>query len=239
MSAERTLAWFSVAISGILMLAFGADGWSPWELAAVISFPAAALLFWLLHNYLEPFRDWLLGVGNTVIRPARESDVDAIHTIGCQHFGSSITDKDTIRSLIKRNRKIFWVMDGKSHDGTVSTICGYGCIYPLNSDQTDLMERGHFSLTALAAENLLRSRARPKSVYIGAIAANGWRIRAGMLSHVELLATEAARRTETRVVYAKAVTNPGLRLVKRRQFEPVIPHMDGMNTFWRKRVEAA
>lgn len=236
MRVENSLAWFSVAFSVCLVLAFGADGWSRWEIGAIVLAFFVAVGFWLCHNYLDVLIDVIFGTGNSDIRPARETDIDAIHSIGVQHFGDEITDKETIRSLIRSNKRIFWVMDDRNPRGTVSTIVGYACLFPLTTVQVQSMEQGGFGLTALTADQLPPRGARPDAVYVGAIAVNSWPKRAVMLSHIERLAKKAAQRTARKLVFAKTVTRHGLILVRRRQFVPVAANLNGLHCFWKKSV---
>lgn len=127
-------------------------------------------------------------------------------------------------------------MDDRNQRGTVTTILGYACLFPLTAAHVQSMEQGGFGLTALTADQLPSRGSQPDAVYVGAIAVNSWTKRAVMLSNIERIAKKAAQRTVRKLVFAKTVTRHGLILVRRRQFVPVAANANGLHCFWKKSV---
>lgn len=221
------------AVSGIVAVpALGADGWQTWELisasafvtaGAYIGWPGVRVVLGSLFTSPMPYYE---------IRPARVADAEAIHALGVSSFGTGVTGKAQILSFIRQCRSMFFVFERRSLDRTHSEIAGYGCIIPISHLHTRQIEDRKFSIAELTPVHLPRGRANVAAIYIGAIVGRGKSERGKLLGYLEAVAGEQARKTRTKTVYAKAVTDDGLRILNKKGFLPVDPSLTGIGAFF-------
>jgi hypothetical protein len=230
-----SLGVFGTMVGLAMVPALGSGGLDAWEttsIAGVIG-SGMGITLWSARRRIS---DAIEGEGYDEIRPARPEEAEAIHSLAVESFGPAVTDKATIASFIRRNPRIFWVLTDQSEDATISMIKGYGCLIPLSHVQQRAIEGGQFNLESLTPSNIPRYRSNIAAIYIGAIVGRRRRSRAKILGFMEAQARSDALKSKTRTVYAKAVTNDGLRTVVRRKFDPVFPGFAGMHCYFKKAV---
>lgn len=191
--------------SGILLLVVGAAllilRWFSWTCLFI-----AGRIKDSLPDFLDPVY---------VSRPASSMELKLIHDMGVELFEGGVSSTNQMKKWYRVNPNIFWVVRRKG-DGKREAIRGYFCIIPLTQNAVDLLKDGQISGQTFTTEHL-STESRPKSVYVGAIAAKGFKARGAVL-HMLLAQIEMLRLKGTKNVFTKPVTKDGVRLVKKFDF---------------------
>lgn len=159
-------------------------------------------------------------------RVAKKRDIEWIHRFGEEELRVTV-DINKLRDWYAINYEIFWVIvDRRPRLDRNKRLAGYFALIPLNKLGTELVEAEKLDGSSFTREHIIhhkrgRIRARPKSIYIGGVAAKrGIRLRQFTLDSLKAhIGRENSDGVNT--FFTRPVTNDGLRLVRRHRFSPV------------------
>lgn len=187
---------------------------------------AAALLLFAKANIPDLFPDILC-------EPATESDLSAIHAIAVDYFGPEISPLDLMLSWQRKNHTVFRVLIEKRQSTftTSRKIVGYYCVLPVRKTAYDRLLSGKMTGSTIAAEDIVLPRSAPYAVYLGGMAANGFRARGGLLMAIRM-DIHASWNGRVKRFLARPVTAQGLRLVMHHGFTPVDTAVSGTSALY-------
>lgn len=169
--------------------------------------------------------DWFTAVGTNIgdqrfrWRCARAQDLARVRNFAKSFFGEGISPIVAMRRWHKRYNKIFWLLEVRSASLDAAPLRGYYCMIPVTSAAAEDLEGELLDGTTLQPEHIEPVTDRAAAVYIGAIAARGFFARGSVLNHLRGRLTELDGRGIP--IYARPVSEDGLRLLVKDQFKPV------------------
>lgn len=179
-----------------------------------------------------------------ICEPATESDLVAVHAIAADYFGPEISPLDLMLGWQRKNHTVFRVLieQRQSTPVTGSTfatsrkIVGYYCMLPVRKAAYDRLISGKMTGSSIATDDIVLPRYAPYAVYLGGMAATGFRARAGLLMAIRR-DIEASLSGRAKRFLTRPVTEQGLRFVKHHGFTPVDTSAPGISALYH-RVEA-
>jgi hypothetical protein len=170
--------------------------------------------------------------------PATEGDLSAIHTIASVYFGPEISPLDLMLSWQRKNHTVFRVLIEKRHStfATSRKIVGYYCVLPVRKTAYDRLISGKMTGSTITAEDIVLHRSAPYAVYLGGMAATGFRARGGLVMAIRM-DIDASWNGRVKRFLTRPVTTQGLRLVMHHGFTPVDTAIPGISALYH-RVEA-
>jgi len=176
---------------------------------------------------------WVFGEKKHDPRRAQRDDLEDIHAFGCIEFGE-VSPLDKMKDWYKINKDIFHVVYSvrKGRFGKYEKMVGYYSVLPLKAAAVPLLEADNFDGTKITDDLIVREKRgvrqeQPACVYVGSVAARGssyakgW-VMSGLYNRLILERERGVRR-----VYSRPVTQKGLELLLRYNFEPVNPSHRG------------
>ncbi|MHB8321394.1 MAG: hypothetical protein ACYDA7_05205 [Acidithiobacillus sp.] len=240
---HRSAVWMMSAGAGFVTISSGVSAIRPewlkqYHLTPVtagigVFLMVAAAVTWLFARADIPdlFPDILC-------EPATEGDLSAIHTMAADYFGPEISPLDLMLSWQRKNHTVFRVLIEKRHStfATSRKIVGYYCVLPVRKTAYDRLISGKMTGSTITAEDIVLHRSAPYAVYLGGMAATGFRARGGLLMAIRM-DIDASWNGRVKRFLTRPVTAQGLRLVLHHGFAPVDTAMPGISALYH-RVEA-
>ncbi|MEZ5814546.1 MAG: hypothetical protein R3E13_07520 [Alphaproteobacteria bacterium] len=152
-----------------------------------------------------------------ILRPATQSELKMIYDMGNNLFDGGISPLDQMQRWQKKNGEVFWVLR-KYGDKKFAPIYGYCCLIPLLESAVEELKSGEITGQSMRSAHISKNK-RPKSVYLGAVAAIGMRAKGAMLDKLTHEIDSRRRGGQTKCIYTRPVTDDGLRLIKKYGFE--------------------
>ncbi|WGL16969.1 hypothetical protein PVT68_01400 [Microbulbifer bruguierae] len=191
-------------------------------LGVILFATGIALIFvrWAIWSLLYSFgrlRDSLPEFLDPVYmaRPASSMELKLIFNMGEDLFEGGVSSINQMKAWYKVNPNIFWVLRRKG-EGKRDPIRGYFCIIPLKAEAVKLLKEEQITGQSLTAAHISKE-INPKSVYVGAIAAKGFKSKGAVL-HKMLNQIEMLKQKGTKNVFTRPVTKDGVRLVEKFDF---------------------
>lgn len=156
--------------------------------------------------------------------PASFSDLEEIHQMAFEFFDGDVSTLESMTALHQHNDKIFWIVRG-NRKRAQKKIDGYFCVLPLKEAPAKLVMTEVLRGAKITNEHLAAGDDKPYALYVGAIAAQSLFSRAAALNYLVGF-LDACRRQEIVNVYARPVTNDGLRVCRHHGFEIVDKQAD-------------
>jgi hypothetical protein len=234
---QNCLGWIGLLASLASTVALGADGFSPWEVAAATMFFVGSIALIIAYSLPHLVIIMTGRLDGYYINQAHERDIIAIHRIATQHFGRSVTPEAQIRDMIRHNPNIFWVLWEPKSRGLASMIRGYFCLIPLSEELTNKIEAYEFDVTNVKPHQIPKAADPVFAIYIGGIVALTWRAKGQALGHVLEKSRMLASQTTGRTIYARAASREGLRLVQKHQFQPIRTERCGVGDIFKRIAE--
>ena len=240
---HRSAVWMMSAGAGFVTVSSGVSainpGWSqqylliPITAGAGVVLMVAASVAWLFARADIPdlFPDILC-------EPATEGDLAAIHEMAADYFGPEISPLALMLDWQRKNHTVFRMLieQRQSTFATSRKIVGYYCVLPVRKAAYDRLISGKMTGSAIAADDIVLPRHAPYAVYLGGMAATGFRARGGLLMAIRM-DIEAAWSGRAKRFLTRPVTAQGLRLVRHHGFTPVDAATPGISALYH-RVEA-
>jgi hypothetical protein len=188
---------------------------------------ALAVLMFLLAIGLRLFgaKEWFDDAFNLVLSrtPAltpvwlTESDLPRVYNLASELLPRGHPERDMVEKRLVKNRKIIrGVCKGNTADGE---LLGYFIIYPLGKRATKQLMDGTIVQGHQILPDLIYSEWRaPESIYIAALAARTIAGRAATLAALKDIVFTYKRPP---VLFARPVSQDGLRLLKSHHFHPI------------------
>jgi hypothetical protein len=151
-------------------------------------------------------------------KPASSNELGQIFRMGSDLFEGGVSSINQMKRWHRVNPRIFWVLRKNGERG--GEIKGYFCVIPLKARAAEMLVNGDISGKDFTVEHILAPTKTPTYIYIGAIAASGFRARGAAL-HKLLFHIEQMKAKGTKHVLTNPVTRDGSRLVKKFGFECV------------------
>jgi hypothetical protein len=172
---------------------------------------------WLLLFLYGRLRDGLPEFLDPVYmaRPASSMELKLIFNMGEDLFEGGVSSINQMKAWYKINPNIFWVLRRKG-EGKRAPIRGYFCIIPLKAEAVKLLKEEQITGQSITTAHISKEL-NPKSVYVGAIAAKGFKSKGAVL-HKMLNQIEMLKQKGTKDVFTRPVTKDGVRLVKKFDF---------------------
>lgn len=128
----------------------------------------------------------------------------------------------TVKAIYRTNPKCFWVAERHSVSRWSESRkwVGFFSVLPMQAAAVDLLEREELTGLRFTSEHITTLKQQPKALYVGSIAARGFKAKAETLGYIKAC-VERAVDVGIRVVYTRPVSRDGLRLVRRHDFLPV------------------
>jgi hypothetical protein len=217
----------TIFIIGLVCIILGLSG----MLFLVVSFGFSALLvpFKIIGGWI----DKRLEASGLECRIAKRRDIKWMHQFGQKELGV-VADLNKLLDWQSLNREMFWIIINKDIQGERDNkLMGYFVVFPLNQPATTLVEAEKIDGTSFTQEHIIpRKRGRiskkPVSIYIGGVAAKkGLRLRYFTLDSLKAHITSENSKHGVKTFYTRAVTDDGLRLIKRYAFSPVSKFVNG------------
>ncbi|HEX2271671.1 MAG TPA: hypothetical protein VHH35_19145, partial [Pyrinomonadaceae bacterium] len=220
-------AFLAIFIIGLVLVVLGLTG----MLFLVISFGFAVLLV-PIQNLWTWIKDRFEASG-LECRIAKRRDIEWMHQFGQQELGV-VADINKLLEWQSINREIFWIIINNDIEGDrLKKLMGYFAVIPLNDTATTLVEAEKIDGTSFSKEHIIaRKKGRisktPAAIYIGGVAAKkGLRLRYFTLDSLKAHITSENSKHGVQRFYTRAVTDDGLRLIKRYEFSPVSKYVNG------------
>ena len=233
---QNFAGWFGLVAAIAAAIAFGADGFSSWEIAAIVVMVVGAIAgIFVVHPRLV----LMVFTGSEVCRleRAQDRDVEAIHMIAVRQFGPNVTPKPQMRALMKRNRDIFWILISPRRGGLSMSVDGYICLLPICEALATKIEADEFDITRVHPEQVPRPQDEIHAIYVGAVVGRTLRAKGQVLGHLMEKSTSLAEKTTSKTVYARAASKDGLRLITQNDFEPIRTDRTNVGALFRRRFD--
>lgn len=202
---------------------------------ALFAVASIALIIAVAIRVSEEVYSWfitiLYGAINR-ISDCRDSEIERVHDFATDFFGEDVTGVEKIRSICKKYRnglKVGYSVNDRD-------IVGYIFYFPLNKTAVTKIKEFTFSAKDLTDTDVAKHAKYGHAMYIGAIAAKGFMAKAQMMGALKMAEQEAIK-TRSKTVYARAATQPGLRILLKHKFEPVHPNAVGVGNFYFKSLQ--
>ena len=140
------------------------------------------------------------------------------------HLGPvGLPTEDQLRDLLKINPKLYYVIEGRPDplSGKVS-IVGCFTILPLKTGAVRGLESGELTGASIKADHICRLKGAPKAFYIGSVIGSDFWTSVIAIKKLGQEITRLCKKHKIVTLYARPVTNDGLRLVRKRKFKNVI-----------------
>lgn len=167
--------------------------------------------------------------------PATDGDLAAIYAMAADYFGPEISPLDLMLAWQRKNHTSFRVLIEKRQStfATSRKIVGYYCVLPVRKTAYDRLISGKMTGSATAAEDIVLPRYAPYAVYLGGMAATGFRARGGLLMAIRM-DIDAAWSGRVKRFLTRPVTAQGLRLVSHHGFTPVDASAPGVGALYHR-----
>ncbi|MBN7820068.1 hypothetical protein [Bowmanella yangjiangensis] len=185
-------------------------------IALIFSRWALWVFLFLYSRLIDALPDFLDPI--YMARPASSMELKFIFNMGEDLFEGGVSSVNQMKAWYKINPNIFWVLRRKG-EGKRDPIRGYFCIIPLKADAVKLLKEEQITGQSITTTHISKER-NPKSVYVGAIAAKGFKSKGAVL-HKMLNQVEILKQKGTKDVFTRPVTEDGIRLVKKFNFSCV------------------
>lgn len=178
------------------------------------------VIHWLFNKVIVIFFSSIGEYIDPVFRakPASSNELKKIYDMGSELFDGGVSSIKQMKRWHRVNPTIFWVL--RKSDEPRGDIKGYFCIIPLKVKAAKMLINGDISGKDFTVDHILGPTKTPTYIYIGAIAATGFRAKGAalhkLLFHIEQLKEKGAKH-----VLTNPVTRDGSRLVKKFGFECV------------------
>lgn len=157
-------------------------------------------------------------------RAKTEEEIRWICDYATKNFQDRVSSLAQAREWHSKNRNILHLVHREAKGGALSERAGYICILPLNKIATEKMWTGQMVAKDLTKNHITKGFSSCHSIYIGAVAADGFRARAHALASLKsLLQNEENARGKP--IFSRAATEAGLRLLEKNNFAPVRPDL--------------
>ena len=237
---HRSAVWMMSAGAGFVTISSGVSsinpGWSqqnsliPVTAGVGVVLMIAAAVAWLFARADIPdlFPDILC-------EPATEGDLAAIHAMAADYFGPEISPLDLMLAWQRKNHSAFRVLIEKRQSTFAASrkIVGYYCVLPVRKSAYDRLISGKMTGSSIAADDIAPPRHTPYAVYLGGLAATGFRARGGLLLAIRM-DIDAAWSGRAKRFLTRPVTAQGLRLVRHHGFTPVDAATPGINALYHR-----
>jgi hypothetical protein len=209
-----TAAMISVGLGGVIVL-----GW-------LVANVAHNLLFGLpksVQEKSERLKELLGRLDDLSLRPCDVKDMEIISKLAQEQFGS-------MAATLDRN---LWLstLDDQAYNKVVDSrgrIVGFYDIFRLSSLGRKAAERDEFDITNCPREYLRGDKKRYTDLYLAGLYGRDIRSKAMVLGAVN----EKVIAHRPNVVFARAGTEQGLRLLERRGFRPVVAGRRGLGALY-------
>jgi hypothetical protein len=207
------LGFFSLALIGALIVFVWLAFWTVQHL--LIRFPTAAL---------KRFQRLQSALDHLSLAPCTDANLAAISTLAQQEFGS-------LAASLERNRWLSHLVSTAyvkviDHNGR---IVAFYDVLRLTKMGADAANRGEFNITTCPQEYIRNdTKRRYNYVYIGGVYGRNKKAKAMVLGAIYTRILEL----RPRVVFARAGTKDGLRLLEQESFRPTVLNVTGLGAMY-------
>lgn len=170
------------------------------------------VIIYVLYHFFDRILDNINIMTSFNVGLCTNDDLQQIYDLANKTFGGRSSRIETIRSLHVHSPKSFWKVTTDS-----GRIIGYFIIFGLTKLGEKAILDGHYNGANPDPKHVSKDLNRAAAVCVGAIVGTGFRGRALTYGAVgTVLTTLSAER-----IYGKAISETGLRLVRKYQFDRI------------------
>lgn len=175
------------------------------------------LIFYKIYRSLFKI-DLSLPTALQSIQHCSEADLLPIIELASEIFSGRSSSYDQLKSLFEYTPSSFWCIRNNDE------VIGYFIIFTLKKAGEKAILGNYYTGSNPAREHISRSSATGEALCVAAIVATGLRARAACLGAMEMLVKQLPHRR----IYAKPLTDSGLRLIRDYAFKRVDGDQDYM-----------
>jgi hypothetical protein len=192
-------------------------------------FLVLALILELARRFLE--RDVWTRLFDA--KPVKRGELAEIRELSLR-FVPQVPSLAQVQSVFEAGRRCFWFVEltEKSRGSKKSRRVGFFSLLPLTAQAVALFERNSLDGLRLDRTHICGPRAKPAGLYIGGMGAAGFRARGWLVQHLRARIDHFFEDGGT-VVFARPVTDDGLRIAQGIGFFPVVQDQQGLGNVYK------
>lgn len=149
--------------------------------------------------------------------------LEEIYLFCNQVLGEGIASIERVRQWYGKNHDIFYLIYERKRRSfkQTNTLVGFFAVFPVTQQAKRLLSKNQLKGTEFTADHIVARGHQPAAIYIGAVAARGFKAKERTLMALMGYVISLAVRKKI-LVYTRPISKDGLRLAKQYGFEPVV-----------------